>query len=773
MGTQLGEAFIPIRATLDKLDGDLASARGKVEGAISKITGAIGPALQAIAKVGVVGVGAVAGAITAVVAGTLNWAEKLDAIGDVLGTTTQQSAALAVAVQHIGGNTEQLTGQIAFMTRGLMDATGQIGPTGTALKDLGVAFQDSNGNMRSSTDILQDVADKIGVMPDGLEKTSLMMDIFGKSGKDMSDLMGTLAGGGMAKFDQKAKDIGLSMSQDAVDGAINFNRTLKDLKMQFQGLLVQVGIKVMPAMQSLANIVSQVGQKVIPILVTAVQPLTDWLGKAAGAVGGLITALFSGQDPLFAITDAIMRVFGIDAALKFHEIAGAVMEFVGQARDFLVPILQQVGDFITGTVLPAVGEFCNWLGVNLPIAIQTVTPFIQQVADWLGVNLPIAIQTLTDFWNNKLLPAFSSFADWLKANWEPLLAAFVAVIAVLVIPAFISWAVAAGSAAIATIAALAPVIAIVAAVGAAVFLLYKAWDTNFLGIKTTLTNFWNDTLKPVFTDIQNWLATNIPLAITTAKGFWDNTLAPALSRVWQFIKEHLWPAFLDVGEWLLTTIGTAISAAAGFWKDTLQPALTDVWSFIKTYLWPAFVDIATWLGDTIGQVITTAAGFWKETLRPALEDIWKFINESLLPILEDLGGFLKDTLQFVLDNIAGAFNGIRDAVGWVIDKIGALAEALSKIKIPDWLQFNSPTPLEMGLRGIAKQLQAIDQLTGTMPLFHGLGANMPALAMAGSEASQNNSSSTSYSANTTIYTNRDPLRVLRASRHLDKLGRMS
>jgi hypothetical protein len=79
----------------------------------------------------------------------------------------------------------------------------------------------------------------------------------------------------------------------------------------------------------------------------------------------------------------------------------------------------------------------------------------------------------------------------------------------------------------------------------------------------------------------------------------------------------------------------------------------------------------------------------------------------------------------------------------------------------------------MGLRGIAKQLQAIDQLTGTMPLFNGLGANMPALALAGSEASQNNTSSSSYSATTTIYTNRDPLRVLHASRHLDKLGRMS
>jgi hypothetical protein len=79
----------------------------------------------------------------------------------------------------------------------------------------------------------------------------------------------------------------------------------------------------------------------------------------------------------------------------------------------------------------------------------------------------------------------------------------------------------------------------------------------------------------------------------------------------------------------------------------------------------------------------------------------------------------------------------------------------------------------MGLRGIAKQLQAINQLAGTMPLFNGLGANMPALAMAGAETSQNNSSSNSYTATTTIYTNRDPLRILHASRHLDRLGSLN
>jgi hypothetical protein len=59
-----------------------------------------------------------------------------------------------------------------------------------------------------------------------------------------------------------------------------------------------------------------------------------------------------------------MRVFGIDAALKFNEIAKAVLGFAEKARDFLVPVLQKVGDFVRETVIPALGELFETTGVG-------------------------------------------------------------------------------------------------------------------------------------------------------------------------------------------------------------------------------------------------------------------------------------------------------------------------------------------------------------------------------------------------------------------------
>src|SRR4030042_3325825 len=52
MSTPLGEAFVPIRATLDKLDGDLAQARSKVGGAMKSIETASGKSGGALKSLG-------------------------------------------------------------------------------------------------------------------------------------------------------------------------------------------------------------------------------------------------------------------------------------------------------------------------------------------------------------------------------------------------------------------------------------------------------------------------------------------------------------------------------------------------------------------------------------------------------------------------------------------------------------------------------------------------------------------------------------------------
>lgn len=73
--SQLGEAFVPIRATMDKLDGDLEKARGMIDGAIGN--------LQTLGKVSLAGLagglGAVVGGIGAVLTSSAGMAMDMEA----------------------------------------------------------------------------------------------------------------------------------------------------------------------------------------------------------------------------------------------------------------------------------------------------------------------------------------------------------------------------------------------------------------------------------------------------------------------------------------------------------------------------------------------------------------------------------------------------------------------------------------------------------------------------------------------------------------------
>lgn len=563
---------------------------------MSKAFSAIGTAAAGLA------VGGIAVLTTAIVGGitaTTKWAETVDGVGDVLGTTAEESSALAVAAKTIGGDVTQLSSQMAILTRGLTDAKGEIGPTGKVLQSMGISFKDANGKMLPTTTILQSVADKLGNMPDGLEKTQLMMDLFGKSGKDMSDMMGVLANGGMEDMNQKAKDMGLSMSEQGTAGAIAFGRSMNDLKMMGQGLMVTIGNELMP------------------VLLPLIQSFMQW------------------------------------------------------ARDAMPSVRQAIADAI---------------------------PVIQEIAQWIG---------------EKLFPPILAFADWVKANWKPLLAGFAAILLTIVVPAFIAWAGAAAASAAATLAALAPVIAIVAAVGAAVFLLYKAWDANFLGIRTTVTEFWNDHLKPIFENIWSWLSTKVPQAIDTAKTWFNEHLLPALRDIWAYIQDPLIPTLGKIVAWLETIIKGAITTFKEEIWPKLKAAFKTVKDFIVDELVPKLDAIVTWLGTTIKNAIDTFKGIWSG-LTQAFRDISNFIYENITGpngVFTKVVGWLKtgfDTAvgiaEGVISRVSSAFNTIKDAVQWVINKINEFIELISNIKIPDWIP-HSPGIIDSGLYQIATAFQ--------------------------------------------------------------------
>lgn len=250
-----------------------------------------------------------------------------------------------------------------------------------------------------------------------------------------------------------------------------------------------------------------------------------------------------------------------------------------------------------------------------------------------------------------------------------------------------------------------------------------------------VSDFWTNVLQPAIEAVWEWLSTvlipflrdeiypwlqeNIPVAIQFLSDAWTTVLKPAIEAVWNWLSTVLIPFLGELIGWLATNVPIAIQALSDFWTLTLLPAITAVWEFLDKYIIPIIQGVIDIMGTLGTLAITALQGAWENVLLPAITTVYDFFNENILPILTDVADFLIETLSpgvedftGFIDTLADAIgNGLQNALKWVIDKLKDLQTWLESITLPDWLTPGSPTPFEMGLRGIAGAMGDLNNLT--------------------------------------------------------------
>lgn len=228
---------------------------------------------------------------------------------------------------------------------------------------------------------------------------------------------------------------------------------------------------------------------------------------------------------------------------------------------------------------------------------------------------------------------------------------------------------------------------------------------------------------PAVSNAIAWLGTNLPIAAQIASDLWNNVLLPAFTAVSDYISTNVVPMISDLVTWIGTNIPVATQAASDLWNNVLLPAFTAVWGFIETSLLPLLQAINDVLSAVLSVSVTALAGIFENVLLPALQSAGNWISTTMGPILQDLTTWLGNASGGV-DGIAGA---VQAAIGWLQN----LADQIGKLSLPDWMTPGSPTPWELGLRGINAALAELNRvglnsLAGTLG-----GMGSPAMAMAG------------------------------------------
>lgn len=235
-------------------------------------------------------------------------------LGQRIGFTTEQIQELDFALGISGTSISEQRGSLVRMARAARDASEGVTTYKEAFDALGVSVTNVDGELKQSPELLLELADAFAAMPDGIEKTALAAEVFGRQGTNMIQFL-NLGAEGARELMAEASALGGVMSDEAAQKAELYNDTM---------LRLQTGIK---------GVRNEVAGILIPLFSDGAQRRLDMLMRNRELVS------------------EALRV-------SFRSILGAA--------DFLLTAFERVGDAVAGAI--------RWMGGFAQVA--TLVSFI-------------------------------------------------------------------------------------------------------------------------------------------------------------------------------------------------------------------------------------------------------------------------------------------------------------------------------------------------------------------------------------------------------------
>lgn len=264
-----------------------------------------------------------------------------------------------------------------------------------AFQALGVAIQDTQGNLLSSDEIFNQVVTKLGNMADETERNALASQIFGSTATELTPML-EAGGEGLQAYKDRAHELGLVMSEEVLESNAKFSESLgnmKDVMGKIKGEFEQVGAAVM----------DKIGSALIPIL----EKLFNWISENMPMIQEITGTVFGfiGESIDFFIQ--LIK----DIINWFKEWTANNEETINSIKDKFSSLFEAVKSTFEAIVdrieeaLEFIGELWNKYGDEIMAVLEAAWDIIVTIIE-------TAITIITDI--------FNIFAALFKGDWEGL-----------------------------------------------------------------------------------------------------------------------------------------------------------------------------------------------------------------------------------------------------------------------------------------------------------------------------------------------------------------
>ena len=375
---------------------------------------------------------------------TSETADRIDKLSAKTGLSKQAFQEWDYVLGQNGIEIEKMQTGMKTLTANMDSAISGNKNMASAFDSLGVSITNADGSMRGQEETMNDVILKLADMPNGTEKARLATELFGKAGVELMPMLNNGAAG-IEELKERSHELGLVMSDEAVNAGVVFGDTLDDVKDSLGMVATKVGSEIMPIVQQmldwiLANmptiqsvtskvfevigkVVTGAGDVFNAVLLPAFQLVFDWVQANWPMIQEVMRNVFENmriawEETLRPVFDALMGVLQ-----TVWDVFMAAWPSIQTVFGIAFEAMKLAWELLLKPAIDALVEIVNFLkqkfDENMP-AIQEIFQAMAQTIQWAWESylkpafeaIGAILSWVYDAFQTYILPVVGLVIDW-------------------------------------------------------------------------------------------------------------------------------------------------------------------------------------------------------------------------------------------------------------------------------------------------------------------------------------------------------------------------
>lgn len=165
-------------------------------------------------------------------------ADEINKLSQRTGVSAEQLSTMKYAAELSDVSIDKLATSFKFLNKNISDAADGGKESSAIFRSLGIEFSDTTGLARQADLVLYDIASKFKNLPDGADKASMALKLFGRSGEEIIPFLNAGADG-IKRLQDEARSLGLEVSTNTAQQAERLNDSITRLERSINGVANQ------------------------------------------------------------------------------------------------------------------------------------------------------------------------------------------------------------------------------------------------------------------------------------------------------------------------------------------------------------------------------------------------------------------------------------------------------------------------------------------------------------------------------------------------------